>query len=150
MLDASNLPVYFKNLHELSDRATQFPWKPRAESDCAELAAELYRMIEQWEKKANKEPVFEHFCREMLAECFPGNAAYYMSPVCSRDTEIYGQARFVYTALLVVNLPYKTAGAISAALVACAAIGVASRKTLKKLEGDATLPFSIGCLDSGY
>ena len=94
MLDISNLQSYFRELRKLSEDAQQFPWKPGAGSDVTELADKLRCMLEFLEKSGNKEVTFEYFCREMLAECSPDNAAYYVSPVCSQG-KLYPQARVV-------------------------------------------------------
>ena len=134
MLDISDLQSYFSGLRKLSEDAAQFPWKPGAESDVAELADELRCMLEFLEKRGNKEVAFEYFCREMLAEYSPDNAAYYVSPICSRDSSIRKNAWPLYSVLKNVELAYKPTGVTQAALTVCAALGVACKKTLTMLN----------------
>ena len=137
MLDISNLQSYFRELRKLSEDAQQFPWKPGAGSDVTELADELKCMLEFLEKRGNKEVTVEYFCREMLAECSPDNAAYYVSPVCSQGSSIRKHAWFAYSALRAVELAHKPIGVTQAALTVCAALGVACKKTLKMLEAES-------------
>src|SRR3989338_8581788 len=134
MLDISDLQSYFRELRKLSEDAAQFPWKPGAGSDVAELADELRCMLEFLEKRGNKEVAFEYFCREMLAECSPDNAAYYVSPLCSRASSIRKHAWFAYSALRAVELAHKPTGVTQVALTVCASMGVASKKTLAMLN----------------
>ena len=134
MLDISDLQSYFRGLRKLSEDAQQFPWKPGAGSDVTELADELRCMLEFLEKSGHKEAAFEYFCREMLAECSPDNAAYYVSPLCSQGSSIRKHAWFAYSALRAVELANKPTGVTQAALTVCAALGVACKKTLAMLN----------------
>ena len=136
MLDLTNLSIYFCNLQKMSTDAAQFVWNAGAVGWCGDLAEELKRMLELMEKGGDKEIALEYFCREMLAEISPDNAAYYISPVCSQDSSIRGHAWFAYSALRAVELAYKPAGVTQAALTVCAALGVACKKTLAMLNAE--------------
>jgi len=110
MLDMSNLPDYLHELWELSRKAALFPWKSGADGDRADLAEELGRIVELVEKNGQKEVAFEYFCREMLAEYSPDNAAYYISPVCSQDSSICKHSWSLYSVLRTAELDHKPLG----------------------------------------
>ena len=136
-MDISNLPDYFHELWELSRKAAFFPWKSGTEDDLNGLAEELGRMLELMEKNGGKEIAFEYFCREMLAEYSPDNAAYYVSPVCSQDSSIRKHAWPFYSVLRNAELAHKPLGVTQAALTVCASMGVACRKTLEMLNAES-------------
>ena len=129
MLDLANPLDYFRELRELSGDAEQFIWNTGAGNKLAELADELKNILELSGKR-KREAEFEYFLREMLAECSPDNAAYYVSSVCSQESSICKHAWFAYSALRAIELDYKPAGATQAALTVCAAMSVACKKTL--------------------
>ena len=137
MLDLSNLHAYFRELWKLSRAATQFQWNPDAVNYCAELADELKRMLELMEKNGHKEAAFEYFCREMLAEYSPDNAAYYVNPDCSRNSAVRKNAWPFYSVLMSMELDCKPLGVTQAALTVCAAMGVACDKTLTILNAES-------------
>ncbi len=134
MLDVSDVTGYFRELWKLSKDAAQFQWNMDAASDCAKLAEELKCMLERCEIKDPQTVTLEFFFREMLAECDPNNAAYYVSPVCSEDSSIFKHAWFAYGALRTMELDYKPKGVTRATLTVCASMGVACKKTIKMLE----------------
>ena len=134
MPDVSDLPTYFRELRDLSGSAASFPWKSGAESDRAELAEELRRIIELSEKGGQKEVAFEYFLREMLAEFSPDNAAYHISPVCSQDSSIRKHVWTLYGVLRAAELERRPLGVAQAALTVCASMGVACKKTLAILH----------------
>jgi len=134
MPDMSDLPTYFHELRNLAGSAAAFPWKSGAESERAELAEELRRIIELSEKGGQKEVAFEYFLREMLAEFSPDNAAYHISPVCSQDSSIRKLAWTLYSTLCAAERERRPLGVAQAALTVCASAGVACKKTLAMLH----------------
>ena len=134
MSDNSYLFEYFRTVRKLCDSAAQFLWNPPAESGCRKLAEELKWMIERREAKGASARYALCFCREMLAECDPNNAAYFLSGECSLDDSVIQHAWFAYSALRAVELGNIPKGAADAALTVCAAMGVACDKMLNMLE----------------
>ena len=134
MSDNSYLFEYFRALRKLCDSAAQFLWNPAAKEGCLQLAEELRWMIERREAKDVSARYTMCFCREMLADFDPYNAAYFLSGESSLDDSVVQHAWLAYHALRTVELGTMPKGAAHAALTVCAAMGVACDKMLNMLE----------------
>ena len=134
MSDNSYLFEYFRALRKLCDSAAQFLWNPAAKEGCLQLAEELRWMIERREAKDVSARYTMCFCREMLADFDPYNAAYFLSGESSLDDSVVQHAWLAYHALRTVELGNMPKGAAHAALTVCANMGVACDKALNMLE----------------